>query len=71
MTRALPQSVLEAEDEIRNERIEIAKAFDEEGNLVFEKCGSQEDSLSFTGEELVFLFGTIFTHNHPYPEGTE
>ncbi len=70
-TRVLPKNVLEAEDEIRNERIEIAKAFDAEGNLVFEKRGSQEDSLSFTSEELVLLFYTIFTHNHPYPEGTE
>ncbi|MBC7882116.1 MAG: hypothetical protein H7Y37_12380 [Anaerolineae bacterium] len=70
-TRVLPKKVLEAEDEIRNERIEIAKAFDAEGNLVFEKRGSQEDSLSFTSEQLVLLFGTIVTHNHPYPEGTE
>jgi hypothetical protein len=68
--RILPQAVLQAEDEIRNERVEIAKVFDTEGNLVFEKRSSREDSIIFSFDETRLMLGKIFTHNHPFPAGT-
>lgn len=57
----------------KNKRFETAVAFDDDGNILFEKKGGPR-SVSFTPKEVAQFENTIFTHNHPsghsYPEGS-
>jgi hypothetical protein len=60
----LMERVLEAEDGIKNEPIEHCYAFDDDGNIVFKKTGSN-NAISFNDEECKLFENRVFTHNHP------
>lgn len=58
-------SLSKFESVIANKAKEVAGVFDSEGNLLFQKEGSEFAVTNFTSSEMKKLQGTILTHNHP------
>jgi hypothetical protein len=58
------QAVRAQEDAIRHDAVESAYAFDQQGNLILAKTGT-EDEVAFTAGELALLKDAVVTHNHP------
>jgi hypothetical protein len=52
------------ENHIRHQDFESCGAYNEAGEIVFQKDGDK-DKINFTKEEGLKQKGTIFTHNHP------
>jgi len=65
-SKRLYENVGKFEDSIRNDKIETAAFFDDQGNMVFSKTGDKT-SVQFTQEEIDNIRGDIavMTHNHP------
>ena len=56
--------IQKAEDKIRGNTFETGILFDTQGNVVWEKEGSN-NKVSFTRMEIESMYGKIVSHNHP------
>lgn len=67
------QEVWKADREIRNLPYELAVIFDPNTGTRLMEVDGDQDSVSFSAEQLMQVRGTILTHNHPadsHPEGS-